>query len=118
MNTLLAAGKTAQALILGVVVVGCATAATITGHLTGNDLLTVFTTVGIGGAVVAGAHVGGSVATNAATTAAAAQGPGVGTATQPAAVAVPPGPVNVDQPAPAQPVAPVATPAQPVAGVA
>lgn len=75
-------GTKAQALILGVVVVGCATAATITGHLTGNDLLVVLTgAVGAGGAVTA-AHVGGTTATNAITSSAA---------TQPAPVAAPSG---------------------------
>lgn len=54
--------STGQALILGVVVMGCATAAVVTGHISGSDFMTVTgITLGAGGAVTA-AHVGGVVA--------------------------------------------------------
>ena len=49
-----------QAILLGVAVVGCATAATITGHLSGAELVSILTMVGGGTAGVVGAHVGAS----------------------------------------------------------
>lgn len=59
--------STGQALVLGVVVVGCSTAGLITGHLSSADFMTLTgVTIGAGGAVTA-AHVGGSVATGAQT---------------------------------------------------
>ena len=60
MNRATAALTAGQAVALGVVVVGCATAATITGHLPGSDLLAILTAVGGGTAGVVGAHVGAS----------------------------------------------------------
>lgn len=62
MGKLNTAISTSQALILGVVVVGCSTAAVVTGHISGSEFMTaVGIVLGAGGAVTA-AHVGGSVA--------------------------------------------------------
>lgn len=63
MTRLLSGAQTAQAMIIGVVIVGCATAATITGHLTGEQLLATCTLVGGGAVGVTGAHVGANAAT-------------------------------------------------------
>ena len=112
MNFLRTTLTTGQALVLGVVIVGCATAATITGHLTGTELLTALGLVGGGAAGVTGAHVGATNTVNALTGStgliSAAQS---GTAQPgPAAVASPPaGPAPVDGP-PTMP-APVPGPA-------
>lgn len=113
MPNLLDAGKSVQALILGVVVIGCATAATVTGHLSGSDLMTVLLTVGTGGAVVAGAHVGGTVATQAATTAPPAVGAGTPAGT--GDVSHPAGPAPATAPPPPDPAIAVNAPAAPTA---
>lgn len=60
MTKLASALSTGQALILAVVVVGCATAAVITGHISGGDFLGILGGVGLTGGVVTTAHVVGT----------------------------------------------------------
>lgn len=60
MTKLMAAAGSAQALLLAVVVVGCATGACITGHISGTEYLGVLAGVGFGGGTVATAHVVGT----------------------------------------------------------
>lgn len=60
MTALVNALSTVQALLLALAIVGCATAATITGHLTGTELLGVFAGLGVIGGGVTTAHVVGT----------------------------------------------------------
>jgi hypothetical protein len=81
MNFIRNAANASQAIILGVVIVGCATATTITGHLTGSDLLVVLGVAsGVTGGVT-GAHVGANAAVNATAAAGSGSSPTVPAAT-------------------------------------
>ena len=56
-----------QALVLALAVIGCATAAVITGHITSTDYLGLVAGVGVVGGTVTTAHVVGTQVNNAAT---------------------------------------------------
>ena len=95
MGKLVSAVSTGQGLLLALALIGCATAALITGHLTSGDYMTVVgVTVGIGGAVTA-AHVGGTVANAGNATSSVAQPADASTAAPTTQAAVTQGPVAV-----------------------
>ena len=115
MNLLRSALTTSQAMVLGVVIVGCATAATITGHLTGSELLTALGLVGGGAVGVTGAHIGANTAANAIASGVTAAAANTAAPTVPASPSPAPPPANLTATgtAPAPGPAAVVTPANP-----
>lgn len=76
MKALVSAISPIQGLILAVTIVGCATAACLTGHISGQDLLGVFGGVTVIGGGVGVAHVVGTQVNTAAVSAVPAPTPG------------------------------------------
>ena len=64
MTKLVGAFTATQAAVLAVAIVGCATAATVTGHMSTDQYTSLLLTIGGGGIAVTGAHVGGNVASS------------------------------------------------------
>ena len=96
MTTISAKAAGLAGLVVALAVIGSLTALAITGHISGADALTGIGFIAAGGTGVVGAHIGGSVAANAAAAPAAPADPvaaAAGPAGQPAAGA-PTGPTS------------------------